>query len=90
MSRVDAMRLARDLEVVKIQNILKEHSTDQDVLICVFEGEDAKYYGSRIDSVFKSRNRKNIKCKGRDKLLKLKSKVESNLNLSKIKILYFA
>ncbi|WP_233217594.1 DUF4435 domain-containing protein [Photobacterium sp. GB-1] len=90
MSRVEAMRKARDFEVVKIQNILKEHSSDPDVLICIFEGEDAKYYGSRIDSVFRGRNRKNIKCKGRNNLLKLKSKVESNKYLSKIKILYFA
>ncbi len=90
MSRVNAMRDARELEVVKIQSILKEHSKDPNVLICVFEGEDAKYYGSRIDSVFKIRGRKNIQCKGRDKLLRLKSKVESNSHLSKIKILYFA
>lgn len=90
MSRVEAMRQARDFEVVKIQSILKEHSSDPDVLICIFEGEDAKYYGSRIDSVFRDRNRKNIKCKGREKLLKLKSKVESNKYLSKVKILYFA
>ncbi|WP_194587124.1 DUF4435 domain-containing protein, partial [Vibrio anguillarum] len=77
-----------NLPVVGLIRLLKAHSSEPDAIICVFEGEDAKYYGARIDSVFKSKTRLNVPCKGN--LLSLKKTVESNANLKGINVLYFA
>ncbi|EHK5108035.1 DUF4435 domain-containing protein [Vibrio parahaemolyticus] len=90
MDKATSMRQALDLEVVSLFSILQKHSSNPDSLICVFEGEDAKYYGSRIDTVFSNLERKNVTCKGRSKLLKLKEKTDSNASFKKVKLLFFA
>ncbi|MBF4307982.1 hypothetical protein, partial [Vibrio anguillarum] len=78
------MKGMANLPVVGLIRLLKAHSSEPDAIICVFEGEDAKYYGARIDSVFKSKTRLNVPCKGN--LLSLKKTVESNANLKGINV----
>src|SRR5690606_7551264 len=58
-------------------------------LICVFEGEDSKYYGSRIDTHFGQMNRKNLSCKSKRNVLNLKETVDANKELNSAKILFF-
>ncbi|MEF1285584.1 DUF4435 domain-containing protein [Vibrio sp. M250220] len=90
MDRAEMMRKQRTNPVVPLINLLKAHSANRNALICVFEGEDAKYYGSRVDSFIKSLERKNVPCKGKGNLLTLKRKVDQNSNLKCLKILFFA
>lgn len=84
------MRKQRTNPVVPLINLLKVHSANRNALICVFEGEDAKYYGSRVDASIKSLERKNVPCKGKGNLLTLKNKVDQNSNLKCLKILFFS
>ncbi|SNB54142.1 Protein of unknown function [Marinobacter sp. es.042] len=88
-SRAENMREKRSATAVGLARLIKAHSKAEDVLICVFEGEDAKYYGIRVDSIVSPEYRTNISCKGKENLLKLREKVSSNPNLSSAKVLYF-
>lgn len=89
MERVNMMREKRNSISVDLIKLLKRIDNYNEVLVCVFEGEDAKYYGSRIDSVFTEIQRKNLNCKGKDNVITLREKVKENKELSKAKILYF-
>lgn len=90
MDKVNAMREKRSSVAVKLIRMIKTYSSQTDVLTCVFEGEDAKYYGVRIDSYLNGMIRKNIQCKGKTNLTTLKKKVDSHSELSSANVLYFA
>ena len=89
MSRLDMMRSKRDIVVVKLIELLKKIENYENTLICVFEGKDVEYYGSRIDIVIKSLERENITCKGKENVLLLRDKVSRNNELKKAKVIYF-
>jgi len=89
MTRADMMRNKRAVGSVDLIKLLKRIDNYSNVLVCVFEGEDAKYYGARIDSVFNSIERKNLSCKGKGNVISLRDKVKRNKELSQAKILYF-
>ncbi len=88
--RKEMMKQRASSPVVGLIGVLKAHSSDKSAIICIFEGEDAKYYGSRVDAFLNGRNRKNVNCKGKSNLLELKKTVEKNTNLDQVNILYFA
>ncbi len=90
MDRAEKMREKRSSIAVKLIKLIKIYSSDPDVVTCVFEGEDAKYYGVRIDGFLKGLDRKNISCKGKNNLIALKEKVELHFDLSNAKVLYFS
>lgn len=90
MTRVDKMRQSRLLPVVSLIKVIKKYSVRPNILICTFEGDDAKYYGVRIDPFLNGIVRENIVCKGKKNLILLREKIESHDDLSKVKILYFA
>lgn len=90
LNRKEMMTQKAILPVVSLMRLIKAHSSDRKAIICVFEGEDAKYYGSRIDSIINDTNRKNIECKGKKNLISLKKKIDENKNLSDVKVLFFA
>jgi len=89
MERVNMMREKRGASSVDLIKLLKRIDNYSDILVCVFEGEDAKYYGSRIDGVFTNLERKNLNCKGKSNVISLRDKVKANKELSKAKVLYF-
>ncbi|HCH54008.1 MAG TPA: hypothetical protein DE109_11045 [Aeromonas sp.] len=89
MDRGEMMREKRRVTSVDLIKLLKRIDNYSDTLICVFEGEDAKYYGPRIDNIFNKTERKNLPCKGKKNVLSLREKVKQNIELSKAKILYF-
>ena len=90
MDRAEKMREKRLSIAVKLIKIIKIYASKPNVFTCVFEGEDAKYYGIRLDSFLNGRERKNISCKGKGNLMSLKEKVDSHDDLSSAKVLYFA
>lgn len=83
------MRKKRQSSSVDLLKLIKKIDCFDSTLVCVFEGEDAKYYGSRIDQHFGDFKRKNLSCKGKDKVLTLKKNVEKNSSIKGAKILYF-
>ncbi len=90
LDRKEMMKQMAFSPVVNLISVLKAHSYDKSAIICVFEGEDAKYYGSRIDSIISNKNRKNVTCKGKSNLLALKKTVDNNINLKNVDILFFS
>ena len=89
MSRSEMMRKKRNSNAVDLMRLLKKIDCFVSSLICVFEGDDSKYYGSRIDSYFSEMNRKNLTCKGKKNVLDLKETIEANSELINAKILFF-
>lgn len=89
MSRIEMMREKRSSISVELIKLLKSIDCFDGMIICVFEGEDAKYYGSRIDSIFTDLERRNISCKGKGNVIGLKEKVDNNAELIKANIIFF-
>lgn len=90
MDRVETMREKRTVPAVQLIKLIKIYASEENTVSCIFEGEDAKYYGVRIDNFLHGLERKNISCKGKEKLLRLKETVDSHIDLSKARILFFA
>lgn len=89
MTRSEMMRQKRSSYAVELIKLIKRIDNYQDTVVSVFEGEDAKYYGARIDMILGSYNRKNLSCKGKANVLRLRDKVAENAEISKAKIIYF-
>ncbi len=83
------MRMKRQSSSVDLLKLIKKIDCFESTLVCVFEGEDAKYYGSRIDQYFNELKRKNLSCKGKEKVLALKRNIEKNSSINNAKIMYF-
>jgi len=90
MDRAERMREKRSSIAVKLIRLIKVYASNPDAIICVFEGEDAKYYGIRLDGFLNGRERKKIRCKGKGNLISLKEKVDLHEELSNANVLYFA
>jgi hypothetical protein len=89
MSRSEMMRRKRNSSAVDLIKLIKKIDCFDTTLICVFEGEDSKYYGSRVDVFFNELNRKNLTCKGKSNVLSLRETIQGNTELSSAKILFF-
>jgi hypothetical protein len=89
MSRSEMMRDKRSSYVVELLKLIKRIDNYHDTVVSVFEGEDAKYYGTRIDVILGSYTRKNLTCGGKSNVLRLRDKVSENVELSQAKIIYF-
>lgn len=88
MSRANRMREKRASVSVYLIKLIKIYASDRDSLICVFEGEDSKYYGSRVDFIT-TIGRKNINCRGKNNVVALRKKVELNSELKDANVIYF-
>ena len=75
------MRIKRSVIAVNLITLIKVYASDVDSTICVFEGHDAQYYGVRIDAILRTKNRKNLICKGKDNLIILHSKTQKHPEL---------
>lgn len=90
MDRLTYMRGQRDSAVVSLMSTLKALSGGENQLVCVFEGEDAKYYGSRINNILDFVPRRNLPCRGKSTLLELKDKIVNHPYIDNSKVLFFA
>lgn len=89
IDRKKMMKLKSRNVNVYLTKLLKKIANYESTLVCVFENNDAEYYGNRIDMHIDNVERENLKCKGKDDVLALKIKVDKNLELKSAKILFF-
>lgn len=73
MTRPDILRQARTAYVVSWARFQKLYGQQPRALFCFFEGEDAKYYGVRIDVVVRTTVRYNLLCGGKEGVLSIRS-----------------
>lgn len=71
MSRVDLLREARQAYTVLWGQFVKSFAKKPDDLYCFYEGDDAKYYGMRIDSFIRGEGRETLNCKGKGSVIRL-------------------
>ena len=89
MTRTGMMRRRRESPAVDLIRLIKKIDNYDTNLICVFEGNDAAFYGARIDIVFPDFLRKSLSCRSKKKVLDLRDSISKNLELQKAKIIYF-
>lgn len=89
IDRKEMMKSKRKNVSVYLTKLLKRIDSYDSTLVCVFENQDAEYYGSRIDMYINDLVRKNLECKGKEYVLEIKRKVDKNDELRKANILYF-
>lgn len=86
---INTLRESRDLYSEKLRQLLLNYQKYPQALFCVYEGEDAKYYGVRIDALTAIEDRRQIPCRGKSDVLKLYDRVVSDINLSKSNTIFF-
>ena len=69
MNRANAFVRARQQAVVTWANFVRAFAKDPHRLYCFFEGEDAKYYGIRIDNLVPNNRRAVLDCAGKASVL---------------------
>lgn len=89
IDRKKMMKLKAKNVNVYLTKLLKRINNYESTLVCVFENNDAEYYGNRIDIHINNIERENLKCKGKDDVLALKVKVDKNQELKNAKVLFF-
>ncbi|MGD0401101.1 MAG: DUF4435 domain-containing protein [Syntrophobacteraceae bacterium] len=70
MSRVQFLRNSRATYAVKLVEFFHIFRHDRNCLVCFFEGEDAKYYSTRI-SIICGSNWAGLECGGKDDVVRL-------------------
>lgn len=86
---INTLRESRDLYSEKLRQLLLSYQKYPYALFCVYEGEDAKYYGVRIDALTAIEDRRQIPCRGKEDVLKLYDRVVSDEILSKSNTIFF-
>lgn len=86
---IDTLRENRDAYAEKLRQLLLNYQKYPQALFCVFEGEDAKYYGVRIDALTAIEDRRQIPCRGKEDVLKLYDRVVADERLSKSNTIFF-
>ena len=86
---INTLRESRDVYSEKLRQLLLNYQKYPQALFCVYEGEDAKYYGIRIDALTAIEDRRKIPCRGKDDVLKLYDHVAADHNLSKSNTIFF-
>lgn len=81
IDRVNLLRDNRDTYAENLRQLLILYSKHPTALFCAFEGEDAKYYGIRIEHFSGYTERINILCKGKYNVLRLYDRVISDNQL---------
>lgn len=89
IDRKEMMKRKRKNVSVYLTKLLKRIDSYDSTLVCVFENQDAEYYGSRIDMYISDLIRKNLECRGKEYVLEIKRKVDKNDELRRANILYF-
>ncbi len=89
MASLESLRSGRDSYAVKWREFLRVFTRNPDALICVFEGQDAKYYGPRIDLIAHPVAWEAIDSGGKSVVLKLRELITTNSAYSIAKIAYF-
>lgn len=86
---ITTLRNSRDVYAEKLRQLLVNYQKYPDALYCVFEGEDAKYYGIRIDSLSDFEDRRQMPCRGKEDVLKLHDRVMADERLMLSNTIFF-
>jgi len=86
---INTLRDSRDIYSEKLRQLLLNFQKHPQALFCVYEGEDAKYYGIRIDNLTAIEERQQIPCKGKADVLKLYDRVQSDKHFSRSNTIFF-
>jgi len=89
MSRVNFMLDALDRCPVKYMEFTRVYSKFPDAMICLFEGEDVKYYGFRVEFYLKGYKWIPIECNGKKDVLELYRVISNHEEYSKANALFF-
>lgn len=91
MMDVQKTRESRNKSVVVFTKFCQAKELYKEAMFCFFEGEDAKYYGSRIEQITK-RTSKNIviyNCGGKTSVLKVKELIKRKKQYDHVKTAFF-
>ncbi|PXX98599.1 DUF4435 domain-containing protein [Halomonas sp. LBP4] len=86
---IGVLRDSRDAYSEKLRQLLIKHRNNPEALFCIYEGEDAKYYGVRIDVYCRFEKRIQVPCKGKDDVLRLFERVAKDETLNKAYTAFF-
>jgi hypothetical protein len=81
MLSVEAMNKGIKNHNVKFLEFTRIHAKKSDCLICFFEGEDARYYGIRIQENLNGIEWESIDCKGKQSVIELFELLETHSEL---------
>lgn len=89
--QVEKLRDSRKGATVIFTKFTRLKSKYGSSLFCCFEGDDSKYYGSRIENILQSNpdNSHFFNCGGKKEVLKLFEMVNKNEDYKDVKIAYF-
>jgi Protein of unknown function (DUF4435) len=89
MTSLDLLRAGRESYAVKWREFLRIFTRKPTSLICIFEGQDAKYYRPRIEMIANPPEWEVINSGGKDVAVKLYELISSSLTYSKAKTAFF-
>jgi hypothetical protein len=78
MLSVEAMNKGIENKNVKLLEFTRIHANKPNCLICFFEGDDARYYGIRIQENLHGIEWEGIDCKGKERVIELYSILETH------------
>jgi len=89
MSRVDSMTRAGESYSIKFLELGRIYSKDSNIIICIFEGEDEKYFSQRITDALAPFTWQGIDAGGKKSVLELYKHVSCHYEYKKSKYLCF-
>ena len=87
-TNLDKMREARELSTVAFMEFITIYRNSPNHIFCFFEGEDAKYYSPKIESVV-GRDTNFIKCNNKHQTLKIWERLTNDSCYSHVTKLFF-
>lgn len=89
MNLVDSLRASRQIAPVKLMEFIFSYRHCKDALFCFVEGEDSKFYGSRVQRCCDYFNIQFINSGGKKEVLRLFRIISSIIQYNDAHILYF-
>src|SRR5690349_8257452 len=89
MSKLQSLRDARDSYVVAWNQFIRSFVCEPTVYYCFFEGDDAKYFGTRIEMLNPSVRWTPLICMGKKGVLKIYDLIHENEKYRRAKVAFF-
>lgn len=89
MTRITQLRQSRNSYSTALLKFTRIFAKKTECLICIFEGNDSKYYGIRITEIVGTTNWESISCGGKFHVLKLHQTISRNVQYRKALVAYF-
>lgn len=89
MSRVDLLAAEAESYPVKFMEVTRAYSKSPTVIICIFEGEDEKYFSCRLSMEFGNEGWKGINSGGRKAVLELHELLSQHSTYKKYRYIGF-